>query len=190
MEQNNQASLELIWSQFHRKLRSFIYSKVNDEALADDLLQDVFIKVHAQIGSLKDETKIQAWLYRIARNTVYDHFRRPSKKSDLDVDDLKVIDEKEDRSLINELLNDMAVTMDEMPPDYCDVLCRTELEGMSHKEYADRVGISVTAAKTRAFRARNMLKDMLMKCCHYQFDKYGTVLDIQPAGCCCCSGHK
>jgi RNA polymerase sigma-70 factor (ECF subfamily) len=70
-------SVELIWKQFHDKLRSFIFSMVNDDALADDLLQDVFIKVHAQIGTLKDDTKIQAWLYRIARNTVYDHFRKP-----------------------------------------------------------------------------------------------------------------
>jgi RNA polymerase sigma-70 factor (ECF subfamily) len=105
------------------------------------------------------------------------------------VEDLKVIDESDDDQLMVEMLADMVQIMDEMPSEYCDVLCRTELEGMSHKDYAERVGISATAAKTRAFRARIMLKDMLMKCCHYQFDKYGTVIDIHPAECCCC-GHE
>ena len=182
----NQHSVEQIWIQFNAKLKSFIVSKVKDDATADDLLQEVFIKIHRLIGQLKDENKLQAWVYQVARNTVYDYFRTQGRTSDLNVEEVEVIEEESGNQYMSETIEDMVKMMGEMPAEYCDVLCLTELGNMSHKEYAEKAGISYTAAKTRAFRARNMLKDMLMKCCHYQFDKYGTVINIQPAGCCCC----
>ena len=182
----DQHSVEQIWIKFNAKLKSFIISKVKDDALADDLLQEVFIKIHRQIGQLKDENKLQAWVYQVARNTVYDHFRKPQQKSDLNIEEIAITEEETDNQYMSETIEDMVKMMDELPAEYCNVLCLTELGGMSHKDYAEKAGISHTAAKTRAFRARNMLKDMLMKCCHYQFDRYGTAIDIQPAGCCCC----
>jgi len=181
-----QNSIEQIWFRFNTKLKSFILSKVKDNALADDLLQEVFIKIHRHIGQLKDENKLQAWVYQVARNTVYDFFRSQGGKTDLDVNEVEVVEEEADNQYMSETIEDMVKMMGEMPAEYCDVICLTELGGMSHKEYAEKKGLSHTAAKTRAFRARNMLKDLLMKCCHYQFDKYGTVINIQPAGCCCC----
>jgi RNA polymerase sigma-70 factor (ECF subfamily) len=183
---SNHNSVEQIWYQFSGKLKSFIVSKVKDNALADDLLQEVFIKIHRLIGQLRDENKLQAWVYQVTRNTVYDYLRRPGQKIDLNVEAVEIIEEDSDNEYMSETIEDMVKMMDEMPSEYCDVLCLTELGGMSHKEYAEKTGISLTAAKTRAFRARNMLKDLLMKCCHYQFDKYGTAINIQPAGCCCC----
>lgn len=182
----DQMNVEQIWNNFNGKLRSFIQSKVKDSAVADDLLQEVFIKIHKQIGQLKDENKIQGWVYQVARNTVYDHFRKPGQKIELKAEQLDIIEEESDNSYMEETIEDMVKMMNNMPAEYCDVLCLTELGGMSHKAYAEKTGISHTAAKTRAYRARMMLKDMLMKCCHYQFDKYGTVFNIQPAGCCCC----
>jgi RNA polymerase sigma-70 factor (ECF subfamily) len=182
----DQHIVEQIWIQFNAKLKLFILSKVRDNALADDLLQEVFIKIHRLIGQLRDENKLQAWVYQVARNTVYDHLRKPGQKINFNVEEVDIIEEDSGNEYMSETIEDMVKMMDEMPSEYCDVLCLTELGGMSHKEYAEKTGISLTAAKTRAFRARNMLKDMLMKCCHYQFDKYGTAINIQPAGCCCC----
>ena len=186
----DQHSVEQIWLKFNGKLKSFIFSKVKDDALADDLLQEVFIKIHRLIGQLKDENKLQAWVYQITRNTVYDYFRTQGRTTELKVEEVDVVEEESDNQYLSETIEDMVKMMDEMPAEYCEVLCQTELGGMSHKEYAEKSGISATAVKTRAFRARNMLKDMLMKCCHYQFDKYGTVINIQPAGCCCCCDNS
>jgi len=181
-----QITVEQIWNNFSEKLKIFILGKVKDVSVADDLLQEVFIKIHRQIGQLKDENKIQAWVYQVARNTVYDHFRKPGHKSDLQVDEIEMMEEEADNHYMSETIEDMVKMMSNLPAEYCDVLCLTELGGMSHKAYAEKTGLSLSAAKTRAFRARNMLKDMLMKCCHYQFDIYGTVFNIAPAGCCCC----
>ena len=67
-------STEHIWQEYHLKLAFFIKSKVAED-ITDDLLQEVFIKIHAQINSLKEETKIESWLYQITRNTIIDYYR-------------------------------------------------------------------------------------------------------------------
>jgi len=178
-----------LWQSLSGKLRTFIISKVHDPALADDLLQEVFIRVHTRIDTLKDADKMQGWIYQIARNLIFDHFRKG--KNEVSITELSEPEAEESMSdEMAEALQDMAKMMDSMPPEYCDVLCKSELGGMSLKTYAGETGISYVLARTRAFRARKMLKDMLMKCCHYQFDVYGTVMEIQPAGCCCCCDGK
>ncbi|MCX6271795.1 MAG: RNA polymerase sigma factor SigZ [Bacteroidetes bacterium] len=178
-------NIEEIWHKFHNKLKSFILSKVHDEFLADDLLQEVFIRVHTKMDTLSDENKIQSWIFQITNNLVMDHFRK-NKKGLPVPDEKEEVVEEENEEVMAEAIDDMVKMMHELPAEYCEALCLTELQGMSQKEYAEKAGISHTLARTRAFRARKMLKEMLLKCCHYEFDRYGTVVDIQPSRCCCC----
>ena len=175
----------LIWSKFHAPLRAFIMGKVSDSHTADDILQETFIRIHSRIDTLKDQTKIQAWVNQIANNLVMDHIRKSQKISNDEIKD-EPAGELEQDDAMTEALADMVKMMDDLPGEYCDSLCKTELGNMSIAEYASSAGISFTAAKTMIFRAKRMLKDMLMQCCHYQFDKYGTVLEITQSGCCCC----
>ncbi|MFN3554806.1 MAG: RNA polymerase sigma factor SigZ [Bacteroidales bacterium] len=176
---------EIIWRQFSRDLDRFIRSRVNDPDIAGDLLQETFLRIHNHIGSLKDETRLQAWIFQITRNVIADHFRRQEKENrkyqNLNEESGEPVNEA-----MTEAVHDMIKMMDSLPPEYCQALCLTELEGLSQKEYAEKLGISYSGAKSRVQRARKMLRDMLMQCCHYQFDRYGTVIDIFPAGCCCC----
>ena len=60
---------EAIWTAFSDQLKQFILSRTADESLADDILQDVFLKIHSRIDTLKDDTKIRGWIYQITRNT-------------------------------------------------------------------------------------------------------------------------
>jgi len=175
-----------IWLQFGDKLKGFILSKVHDKTTADDILQEVFIKIHSKIDQLKDDTKIQSWIYQITRNLIVDYFRGVKKEYKKTQYQFENIDEETSENVMTEAIKDMVTMMEELSPKYCEALCLTELERMSQKAYAEKIGISYTAAKARVQRARKALKDMLMNCCHYQFDKYGTVLDIYPKNCCCC----
>lgn len=198
--------MEEIWQKFENRLRAFTMSKVNDKSVTDDIMQELFIRIHANIDRVKDETKIQSWIYQICRNLIIDHFRNRERAMWM-AESVNPDQEQKDRPLtpedvirlnptletgsddiMAEAIADMVKMMDNLPPEYCEALCLTELGKMNQKEYADRVGISYSGAKSRVQRARRMLKDMLMNCCHYEFDKYGTVLNIYPAGCCCC--HK
>lgn len=173
------------WNLFNDRLKAFIYSKVKNEATTNDLLQEVFLKIHQNIDRLQDNSKVQSWIFQIARNTVTDYFRKASKASQ-PTDAIEPEEESSDYTIFDEAVRDMVSMMNRMPPEYCEALCLTELEGLSQKEYAEKIGISYSGAKSRVQRARTILKDMLMDCCHYQFDKYGTVLSIHPKCCCCC----
>jgi RNA polymerase sigma-70 factor (ECF subfamily) len=66
---------EQIWQEYHSRLRAVILKRISDEAVTDDILQDVFLKLHTGLASLKDETKIQSWLFQVTRNTIIDYFR-------------------------------------------------------------------------------------------------------------------
>ncbi|MRS02851.1 RNA polymerase sigma factor SigZ, partial [bacterium] len=167
------------------RLRAFTMSKVNDKAVTDDILQELFIKIHSNIDKVRDETKIQSWIFQICRNLITDHFRNNEREMK-GAGELIREDAEESEEMMTEALEDMVKMMGNLPPEYCEALCLTELGKMNQKEYAEKSGISYSGAKSRIQRARKMLKDMLMKCCHYEFDKYGTVINIYPAGCCCC----
>lgn len=176
--------MEKIWLTLEDRLKAFILSKVKDPSIAMDILQEVYLRMHEKIDSLKDKDRIQSWLYQITRNLIIDYFRKEKRSQELL--DLADTNDQEPENLMAETLEDMLHMMDDMPPEYCEALCLTEFKGMSQKEYATHIGISYSGAKSRVQRAKRMLKDMLMNCCHYEFDKYGTVIDIHPVQCCCC----
>lgn len=167
-------------------MRSFIFSKVKNTEDTDDILQEMFIRMHANIGALKDSSRIKPWLYQIARNLIADHFRDKAGKYGKNVIPLRTTGISSVKSM-DEAISDMVKMMDELPSEYCEALCMTEIDGMSQKDYAEKSGLSYSGAKSRVQRARSMLKDMLLDCCHYQFDKYGTVFRIESKCCRCCS---
>ena len=178
--------LEDIWIIFEDRLKSFILSRISDEMAAEDILQEVFIKIHSNIDKLKDDSKIQSWIYQITRNSMNDYFRS-IKKANQHLPIPEEVEEDNSSDLMAETLKDMVKMMEELPAEDCEALCLTELGGLSQKAYAEKAGISYSGAKSRVQRAKIKLKDLLMKCCHYQFDKYGTVIGIYPADCCCCA---
>jgi RNA polymerase sigma-70 factor (ECF subfamily) len=75
--------IESIWNEYHNKLHRFIQGRVSDASIADDILQEVIIRVHSRINTLKDINKIQNWLYRIARNAIIDHYRAQKQMQEL-----------------------------------------------------------------------------------------------------------
>jgi RNA polymerase sigma-70 factor, ECF subfamily len=188
---NRKTDMEQLWNEFSSGLKLFILSKVEDESDASDILQDTFLKIHENIHQLRDQSRMKPWVYQIARNAIADYFRSNgrNKKSNVIPEELSI--QISSDQIMDKAIGDMISMMDGLSPEYCEALCLTEIEGMSQKEYATKRGLSYSGAKSRVQRAKAMLKTMLMKCCHYQFDRYGTVIDIQAKCCCCCpTEHK
>lgn len=174
-----------LWNQFSDKLRAFILKRVRDNELTDDILQEVFIKIHTKIDTLKEDTKIKSWIYQIARNAINDHFRN-SNLVEMRNRELHLEKDTQNNESMTKIAEGLHKFIDNLPEKYCDALCKTELEGLSQVNYAKQAGMSNSGAKSRVQRGRAMIKDMLMKCCHFQFDKYGTIIDYHPITCCCC----
>jgi RNA polymerase sigma-70 factor (ECF subfamily) len=183
---DNKEGIEMVFNEFSSGLKQFILSKVKNEADASDILQDTFLKIHDNISGLKNKNLIKPWIYQVARNLVIDYFRAQNRNRKA-TGSLEIPISVPSEKFMDVAIADMINMMDELSPEYCEALCLTEIEGMSQKEYAEKMGLSYSGAKSRVQRARIMLKDMLLNCCHYQFDKYGTVFNIEPKCCCCCA---
>jgi RNA polymerase sigma-70 factor (ECF subfamily) len=177
-----------VWDTFHARLHRFIRSRVEDEAAAEDLLQEVFLRIHARMDTLSDSNRLESWVYQIARNAIIDHYRRRR--------DLAEIPEtlpEEDRSVEPDAAETLAASMREMvealPEPYRQALVLTEYEGLTQAELARRLNISLSGAKSRVQRARQKIKEDLLACCHFEFDRYGRVIDYWQH-CGCCSGAR
>jgi RNA polymerase sigma-70 factor (ECF subfamily) len=79
--------------------------------------------------------------------------------------------------------------VDELPDTYRDALLLTEYQGLNQRQMADRLGISFSGAKSRVQRARRMLRDMLLTCCHFELDRRGAIIDYYQHCCCCNPGN-
>ena len=76
-------TIERIWNEHADQLRGFIHRRIPDPSVVDDLLQDVFLKIQSRVETLKDETRLQGWLYQITRNVIVDHFRGRKPEEEL-----------------------------------------------------------------------------------------------------------
>lgn len=182
---------EQIWEEFSSTLRSFISLRVSNPSQIEDILQDVFVKIHSNIEFLKENTKIRSWVFQITRNTIIDYYRKQKIKLE-DIDEIPIEDEVAINNINNiielELAHKVAAGLKEMidnlPEKYSQALYLVEFQGLTQQELAKKLGISVSGAKSRVQRGRQLLKDSLMKCCHFELDRYGTIIDIYPiCGC-------
>ena len=177
--------LEQTYLDLRKNLKLFIYSKVNNEELAEDILHDVFLKAHSGIGKLNDSLKLNAWIYQIARNAVIDYYR--SKKQTIALRDIDIADENSDSSPSKKLEPTVKAFLKNLPSKYREALILTDYKGIKQTELAKRLNLSVSAVKSRVQRARKMLKEMFLECCHFEFDKFGTIVDFHPKCCVSCS---
>ncbi len=180
---------EKVWEDFHPGLKQFILKRVSDEQNAEDILQDVFLKIHTRIDTLRDEEKLQSWIYQIARNVIADYFRE--HKATVALSEALLLPEEPvvDDDVVKDLLPSVRTMVDSLPAEYRQALLLTEYEGLTQRELAERLGLSFSGAKSRVQRAREKLKAMLLDCCHFEFDRLGKVIDYQPK-CACCTNQE
>ncbi len=182
------ADTEMLYTSLNKVLRQFIIKRVNEKEAVEDILHEVFLKIHNNISSLKNPNKVESWVFQITRNSIIDYYRSRKGSIEMEEDVIKVNDDCEDDTHLkaSEGITEFVL---QLPEIYKQAILLTEYEGLTQKQLAERVNISLTGAKSRVQRARKMLKDMLLNCCHFEYDKYGTVIDYHKV-CCCCSSKK
>lgn len=179
-----QKPVQAVWYEFSAPLKGFILKRVGDEQCAEDILQDVFLQVHRHLESLRDERRLESWLYQITRNAVADFYRRRQIIPAL-TDDLPVAPADEDEELRAALGTSVRHMIDDLPEEYRIPLILDVIEGVPQAEIGARLGISLSGAKSRVQRARAKLREMLFDCCHFEFDRVGRVIDYYPRAQCC-----
>jgi RNA polymerase sigma-70 factor, ECF subfamily len=172
-------TVETLWDGFASQLRGFIRSRVRDHAAAEDILQDVFLKIHQRLPALRSSEKAESWVYQIARNAVADYFRRAGGP----VEPVAEVPEPTAESPETpkpDLAPAIRRFVEQLPVDFRDALVATEWEGLTQADYAARRGLSLSGAKSRVQRARAELRRLLDDCCRFELDRRGNVLEAVP----------
>ena len=176
-----------LWRQMHERLLAYITRRVDTPHDAEDILQDVFVRIHTHLQDLTDGNGVTAWVFRIARNAITDYYRRRASAArameGLAMDAVE-LEQTADEGDIEakaqaEFAHCVEPLMSELPDRYRQALVLTELEGMSQADAAERLGLSVSGMKSRVQRGRSKFKDVLLDCCSVELDRRGGLVDYE-----------
>lgn len=180
---------------FLKGLRAFVARRV-PERDADDVAQDVLLRLHQGLDGLRDPSRWEPWAFGIARRTIADYYRS-RKPVDLPAgqDDVEALAEPDDdlarrgfgryagdHSVHEEVLGWLRPTAEQLPTKYRDALLLADFDGHKQKDVAERLGLSLSGAKSRVQRARGLLSDALRRCCEIAVDEGGEVVDFRRLG--------
>ncbi len=171
--------------EFAPRLRAFIRRRVRDDATGDDLAQEALLKVYRSRGTLRDGTRLEAWLYQIARGTIIDHYRRQRPAEELPA---ALTGESPDEmaAMRARVLASMKRFLEELPEAYREPVRLAELEELPLARIALRLDLSLTAVKSRVRRGRAMLRKKLQACCRFEFDRLGRMIGFERRRQLCC----
>jgi RNA polymerase sigma-70 factor (ECF subfamily) len=174
--------VEHLWNALSIELRACVRSRLPSESDADDILQDVFVRVVEKIGSLTQADRVESWVYQIARNAIADFYRRRTSRLPEVVDD--VIDPQErsgDNNRNHAIGSWLSIMVESLPEKLRHAVRLYEVEGLSQAEIAKRLGISLSGAKSRVQRGRRQLEQLLLNSCQLELDRRGNIIECKPA---------
>ena len=183
--------LEDGWNETLDRLRAYVANRVGDAETAADITQDVLLRSIAS-GALARADNPIAWLYRSAQNAIIDHYRTRRRHEPLDDQFERSPDGNEEGDGPNvatrELARCLQPLIHQLEPIYRDALTRVDIDGQTHQQAADQLGITVSGMKSRVQRGRRQLRETLTGCCAVQIDQAGAVADYRhDGGDCSCS---
>ena len=170
-----------IYHSHYARVRKFIYALVKDEWVADDLIQETFIKVQKNLNQLKDETKLSSWIFKIAYNLCQDHFRKRSRSAKRERGPteerqflaIPLFQKEFEQHQMGECVRSKIRLL---PESYQSVLVLFDLMEFSHQEIAEIIDISVKNVKVRLYRARRKLKTILEEDCEFEVDERNILI--------------
>ena len=173
------------WPELMDDLRGFVRRRVSDPHVAEDLVQDTLTKLATQLRSGSIAGPMHAWVLRVARNAIIDHYRARGP-IETQVDDVGAEDAGAKRSEQAGLLASFRSFIHALPTEQREAVLLTEYEGLTQPELAKRLGVPVSTIKSRVQRGRRRLERALRDCCTFEFDRRGTIIDWQrrPGGDC------
>lgn len=173
---------ERLWEEFRPPLRGFLARRVPPGVDADDLVQEVFLRVIRSLASLRSSDRPEAWLFQIARNALRDslraRFRRDGRTDALEVDLPAAPDAAADRAAEAELAPCLTAMIGRLAEPYRTAITLTSLQGVTQADAARQAGISISGMKSRVQRGRTQLRRMLVTCCAIAVDVRGGVSDF------------
>jgi RNA polymerase sigma-70 factor (ECF subfamily) len=165
-------------------IRAFVGRRVSRPQDAEDVTQDTLLRLYRSAETLSDEQALEAWMYRIARNAITDHYRRsalrPMPIAPDDAAVLAVASEGEEPRADAALAGCLAPLLARVPEDYRTALELTDLGDLTQEQAAARLGLSTSGMKSRVQRGRRMLRTEVVRCCRVELDARGALAEASP----------
>lgn len=185
--------LDGVRRELHHRVLGYVGRRVRSREDAEDVAQEVMLRIHRHSADLEHVDRMAAWVYRIAANAIADHYRRPARREmpaghagDVPEPDPGTASpasmEPGPEELRAALAGCLAPLIERLPPIYREALELTELDGVSQVSASARLGITVSGMKARVQRARAQLRELLLDCCDVELDRRRLVTDIRARG--------
>jgi len=179
-------TVDEIWAEVGTSLEGFVRRRVADPHAAEDIVAEVLARIHQHLGSVEDQERVTAWVFRVARNAITDHYRRTGRRrealdADVDQPDPDGADawlDDQDVALAD-LASCIRPLVEALPPDYRRALELTDLEGRTQAEAAALENVSVSGMKSRVHRGRRLFLALVRDCCEVTTDSRGELVDFQ-----------
>ncbi len=169
---------EQVARDFRARLLRFIRARVENAADAEDIVQDVLLRMHRSVNTLSTGERLGAWLFQVARNAIIDHYRArgraadvvdPKLSSDAIADEVAARPDEDPRRFERDATRCLDAFIDRLDVRYAEALRLVDIDGLTHKAAAERIGLSVPGVKSRVQRARASLQKTLSDCCAFDF---------------------
>jgi RNA polymerase sigma-70 factor (ECF subfamily) len=184
--------LVVAWQAMRERLLAFVALRVANRQDAEDIVQEVFIKIGKGIGGLREDQRLEAWIYQVTRNAITDHHRATARTGDLEVRAAadralhEPVAEAAGSDALATLSGCLAPLLERLGERDRQAITLVEYDGLTQIEAARRLGISVSGMKSRVQRARARLRELLLGCCQVAMDARGDVRAIRQSGPCGC----
>jgi RNA polymerase sigma-70 factor, ECF subfamily len=178
MQEPQEGNENRIWQACRAELYGFVLKRLRDEALAEDIVHDVLITAYTRWETLKDSSKLRPWLYQIARHAIIDYYRAAKPSEPVPEDLVSEEGDADDRAR-QELARCLVPLVNRLAIPYRRALTLADLDGLTQREVASRLGLSLSGAKARVQRARKMVAGALLECCRVELDHRGGVMDYE-----------
>ncbi|WP_452228932.1 MULTISPECIES: sigma-70 family RNA polymerase sigma factor [unclassified Lacinutrix] len=161
-----------IWQLHADDIKFFILSKVKDAVIAEDLVQETFIKVHTKLNTLKNEEKMKSWLFTIARHTVLDYFRNKKLVYETTEEDFIF----EEQKLEHTEADCLQGIIKSLPKKYRDPLFLSDIKGLKQAQIAEQLHVPLSTVKSQIQRARKMIAQGFVDCCDFVINEEGYLV--------------
>ncbi len=186
MTSERTTDVETIWAEVGASLERFVRRHIADPHAAEDVVAEVMLKIHEHLGTVDDTERVTAWVFRVARNAITDHYRRTGRRrEDADAVDDLVGDEAADgwlddqTAVLRDLASCIRPLVEALPGDYRRALELTDLEGRTQAEAARIERVSVSGMKSRVQRGRRLFTALVRDCCEVTTDSRGELVDFR-----------
>ena len=173
IELKKYSDISSLWLEYKNGLKYYIFKKVKNEEIANDLSHEVLMKVYNSCCSNIEIKNVRSWMFQIAHNTTIDYLKKQQKLTDHIPESYD-----DDQTVFQDAGEIIRPLMQLLPEKYATPLQLSDIEELKQREVALKLNLSLTATKSRIQRARNLLKEKIIECGNLEKDEKGNLISL------------